>query len=112
MAKKWEPFKKAFLDQYFMDIVKEALMMEFINLVQGSMMVVQYEVKFTSLSKFVKAFFVYGRRKGKIVYVGTQTIYKEQNYRELDQGYSTMVSLDATIEEMLNETRKILNPKS
>ena len=37
VAKKWEPFKKAFLDQYFTDTTKEALRMEFINLVQGSM---------------------------------------------------------------------------
>ncbi|GFZ11681.1 hypothetical protein Acr_23g0000660 [Actinidia rufa] len=35
VAKKWEPFRKAFLDQYFTDTVKEALRMEFINLVQG-----------------------------------------------------------------------------
>ena len=32
-GKKWEPFKKAFLDQYFIDTAKEALRMEFINLV-------------------------------------------------------------------------------
>ncbi|GFY85491.1 hypothetical protein Acr_04g0002290 [Actinidia rufa] len=56
LAKKWEPFRKAFLDQYFTDIAKEALRVEFINLVQGSMTVAQYEAKFTSLSRFAKAF--------------------------------------------------------
>ncbi|GFS38250.1 hypothetical protein Acr_00g0056470 [Actinidia rufa] len=71
VAKKWEPFKKAFLDQYFTDTAKEALRMEFINLVQGSMTMAQYEAKFTSLS-----------------------------------------SAAAAIEENLNETRKIQNPKS
>ncbi|GFZ06735.1 hypothetical protein Acr_18g0009050 [Actinidia rufa] len=70
-AKKWEPFKKAFLDQYFTDTAKEALRMEFINLVQGSMTMAQYEAKFTSLSSSAVA-----------------------------------------IEETLNETRKIQNPKS
>ena len=39
MAKKWEPFKKVFLDQYFTDTANEVLRMEFINLVQGSMKV-------------------------------------------------------------------------
>ncbi|GFZ19569.1 hypothetical protein Acr_28g0002740 [Actinidia rufa] len=34
VAKKWEPFRKAFLDQYFTDIAKGAIRMEFINLVQ------------------------------------------------------------------------------
>ena len=28
VAKKWEPFKKAFLDQYFTNTAKEALRME------------------------------------------------------------------------------------
>ncbi|GFS35668.1 hypothetical protein Acr_00g0041370 [Actinidia rufa] len=35
VAKKWEPFRKAFLDQYFTNTANEALRMEFINLVQG-----------------------------------------------------------------------------
>ena len=30
--------------------------MEFINLVQGTMMVAQYEANFTSLSRFARAF--------------------------------------------------------
>ncbi|GFY91098.1 hypothetical protein Acr_07g0012940 [Actinidia rufa] len=54
-AKKWEPFKKAFLDQYFTDTANEALRMEFINFVQGSMNVAQYEAKFTSLSSAAAA---------------------------------------------------------
>ncbi|XP_057461062.1 uncharacterized mitochondrial protein AtMg00810-like [Actinidia eriantha] len=51
VVKKWEPFKKAFLDQYFTNMANEALRMEFINLVQGSMTMAQYEAKFTSLSR-------------------------------------------------------------
>ena len=65
VAKKWEPFRKAFLDQYFADMVKEALRMEFINLVQGSMNVAQYEAKFTSLSRFTKAFLSTEEKKTK-----------------------------------------------
>ena len=55
VAKKWEPFKKAFLDQYFTDMAKEALRMELIHLVQGSITMAWYEAKFTSLSRFAKA---------------------------------------------------------
>ena len=36
--------------------MKEALRMEFINLVQWSMTVAQYEAKFTSLSRFTRDF--------------------------------------------------------
>ena len=45
ITKKWEPFKKAFLDLYFIDTTKKALRMEFINLVQESMTAAQYETK-------------------------------------------------------------------
>ena len=65
MAKKWEPFWKAFLDQYFTDTAKKALRMEFINLVQGSMNVALYEAKFTSLSRFARAFVLTEEEKAK-----------------------------------------------
>ena len=56
VLKMWESFKKAFLDQYFTNTTKEALRMVFINLVQGSMTMTQYDAKFMSLSRFAKAF--------------------------------------------------------
>ena len=65
VAKKWEPFRKAFLDQYFTDTAKEALRMEFINLIQWSMNVAQYEAKFTSLSRFAMAFVSTEEEKAK-----------------------------------------------
>ena len=65
IEKKWEPFKKAFLAQYFMDTAMEALRIEFINLVQRSMTAAQYEAKFTSLSRFVKAFVATEEEKAK-----------------------------------------------
>ena len=65
MAKKWEPCRKAFLEQYFTDTTKEALRMEFINLVQGSMNVAQYEAKFTSLLRFTRAFVSKEEEKAK-----------------------------------------------
>ena len=37
-------------------MAKEALRMDFINLVQGNMMAAHYEAKFTSLSRFAKAY--------------------------------------------------------
>ena len=64
-AKKWEPFRKAFLDQYFMDTAKEALRMEFINLVQRSINVAQYEAKFTSFSRFAREFVSTKEEKAK-----------------------------------------------
>ena len=44
------------MDQYFTNTAKEALRMEFINLVQESMTIAQYEAKFTSSLRFAKAY--------------------------------------------------------
>ncbi|GFS38468.1 hypothetical protein Acr_00g0057640 [Actinidia rufa] len=112
VAKKWEPFRKAFLDQYFTDTTRESLRMEFINLVQGSMTVAQYEAKFTSLSRFAKAFVSTEEEKAKQFMRGLRPSIRNKLAGNLIKVYSTMVSAAAAIEETLNETRKITNPKS
>ncbi|GFS40196.1 hypothetical protein Acr_00g0067070 [Actinidia rufa] len=112
VAKKWEPFRKAFLDQYFTDTARESLRMEFINLVQGSMTVAQYEAKFTSLSRFAKAFVSTEEEKAKQFMRGLRPSIRNKLAGNLIKVYSTMVSAAAAIEETLNETRKITNPKS
>ncbi|GFY85487.1 hypothetical protein Acr_04g0002250 [Actinidia rufa] len=112
VAKKWEPFRKTFPDQYFTNIAKEALMMEFINLVQGSMTVAQYEAKFTSLSRFAKAFVSTDEEKAKQFMRGLRPSIRNKIAGNLIKVYSTMVSAVVAIEETLNETRKITNPKS
>ncbi|GFY95611.1 hypothetical protein Acr_10g0009960 [Actinidia rufa] len=112
VAKKWEPFKKAFLDQYFTDMAKEALRMEFINLVQGNMTVAQYEAKFTSLLRFAKAFLSTEEEKAKQFMRGLRPSIRNKIAENLIKVYSTMFSAAAAIEETLNETRKIQNPKS
>ncbi|GFY95423.1 hypothetical protein Acr_10g0008080 [Actinidia rufa] len=106
VAKKWEPFKKVFLDQYFTDTAKEALRMEFINLVQGSMTVAQYEAKFTSLSRFAKAFVSTEEEKAKQFMRGLRPSIRNKIAGNLIKVYSTMVSATAAIEGTIQ------NPKS
>ena len=48
-----------------MDTTKEALRMEFINLVKWSMIVAQYEAKFISLSRFASTFVSMEEEKAK-----------------------------------------------
>ncbi|XP_057502688.1 uncharacterized protein LOC130786393 [Actinidia eriantha] len=110
--KKWEPFKKAFLDQYFTDTAKEALRMEFINLVQGNMTVAQYEAKFTCLSRFAKAFVSTEEETAKQFIRELRPSIRNKIAGNLIKVYSTMVSSAVVIEEILNKTRKIVNPKS
>ena len=46
----WEIFKKAFHDLFFHREIKDAKVIEFINLPQGGMSVLEYSLKFTKLS--------------------------------------------------------------
>jgi hypothetical protein len=48
----WTQFKKEFDNQYFPRIIREAKAREFMDLVQGSMIVAQYAAKFMQLSRF------------------------------------------------------------
>ncbi|GFY95618.1 hypothetical protein Acr_10g0010030 [Actinidia rufa] len=109
VTKKWKPFKKAFLDQYVTDMVNEALRMEFINLGQGSMTVDQYEAKFTSLSRFARAFILKEEEKAKQFMRGLRPSIRNKIARNLIKVYLTMISSATAIEETLNETRKIQN---
>ncbi|XP_015086976.1 uncharacterized protein LOC107030091 [Solanum pennellii] len=48
----WGIFKKAFLDQFFPRLMREAKVSKFINLRQVGMSMLEYSMKFTQLSKF------------------------------------------------------------
>ncbi|GFZ21162.1 hypothetical protein Acr_29g0003240 [Actinidia rufa] len=77
-----------------------------------SMNVAQYEAKFTSLSRFAKAFVSTEEEKAKQFMQGLRPSIRNKIAGNLIKVYSTMVSSVAAIEETLNETRKIQNPKS
>ena len=47
-----EIFNKAFLDRFFPREKRESKVVEFINLLQGGMSVLEYSLKFTKLSKY------------------------------------------------------------
>ncbi|KAH0724947.1 hypothetical protein KY284_000812 [Solanum tuberosum] len=49
----WEGFKSTFLDRFFPLEMREALVLEVINLEQGEMCVKEYARRFTQLSKYV-----------------------------------------------------------
>ncbi|XP_059638925.1 uncharacterized protein LOC132281219 [Cornus florida] len=52
----WDPFVKAFYEKYFPPIYRKEKEREFILLKQNRMSVVDYEVKFTALSRFAPKF--------------------------------------------------------
>ena len=86
--------------------------MEFINSVQGSMNVAQYEAKFTNLLRFARAFVSMEEEKAKQFMWRLRPSIRNKITENLIKVYSTMVSSLAAIEETLNEMRKMMNPKS
>ena len=86
--------------------------MEFINLVQGSMTVAQYEAKFMSLSRFAKAFVLTEEEKVKQFMRELKPSIRSKIAGNLIKVYSIMVSFAAAIEETLNETREVVILKS
>ncbi|KAL8108297.1 hypothetical protein AgCh_024666 [Apium graveolens] len=49
----WERFKKLFLEKYYLKYMQNQMELKFLELKQGSMTVLEYEKKFTELSRFV-----------------------------------------------------------
>ncbi|GFY82753.1 hypothetical protein Acr_02g0009930 [Actinidia rufa] len=85
-------------------MTKKALRMEFINLVQWSINVAQYKAKFTSLSRFVKAFVSTEEEKANQFMRGLRPSIRNKIVGNLIKVYSTMVNSASAIEETLNET--------
>ena len=48
----WEKFERIFLGKYFGEVAKHAKMMEFEHLIQGTMSMLEYESRFSELSRF------------------------------------------------------------
>lgn len=59
----WEKFKVAFLDRFFPLVIREAKVLEFINLCQRRMIVKEYALKFTQLSRFAPTIVADPRKK-------------------------------------------------
>ncbi|XP_074342214.1 uncharacterized protein LOC141679679 [Apium graveolens] len=49
----WTRFKELFLEKYYLRYIQKQMEMKFLELKQGSMKVLEYEKKFTELSRFV-----------------------------------------------------------
>ena len=48
----WEEFERLFLDKYFGEVAKHAKRVEFEHLIQGTVIVLEYESRFSELSRF------------------------------------------------------------
>ena len=58
---KWELFKTAFQEIFFLREMREAKVEDFINLKQGSVAVREYSLKFVKLSRYATSLVSYSR---------------------------------------------------
>ncbi|WMV24299.1 hypothetical protein MTR67_017684 [Solanum verrucosum] len=74
----WEKFKATFLDRFFPLEIREAKVLGFINLHQGSVSVREYDLKFTQLSKYAPTMVVDSRtRMSKFVSGVSEMVVKK-----------------------------------
>ncbi|XP_040999414.1 uncharacterized protein LOC121245206 [Juglans microcarpa x Juglans regia] len=59
----WDRFKQAFLDRYFSPALREAKARQFLDLVQGTMIVERYTATFVALSRFASCLVLDEERK-------------------------------------------------
>ncbi|KAH0636401.1 hypothetical protein KY289_036316 [Solanum tuberosum] len=82
---KWERFKSAFLDRFFPLKMREAKVLEMINIRQGNMSVKEYSLKFTQLSMYAPSIVVdYSARMSKFV-LGVSELARKSSKNDLEK---------------------------
>ncbi|XP_074377139.1 uncharacterized protein LOC141718659 [Apium graveolens] len=68
----WTRFKELFLEKYYPRYMQKQMEMKFLELKQGSMTVLEYEKKFTDLSRFVTKYVDTDEEKARIFQQGLE----------------------------------------
>ena len=100
--------KKTLLQKYFTDQMKAKKEVEFNRLVQGSLFVVDYEVKFTSLTKFTDPFVHDEGRKARKFVKGLNGYIRTHMCLKRYEDYSKAVKNALNVE--VNEVKRPQEP--
>ena len=103
----WVDFRELFLAQYFPQIVQDAKLNEFMNLLQGTSTVTEYETQFTALSKFGKDFIKTGYAKCRRFEFGLQPTIRQYVVPLRHNDYSALVDAALSSEKERIDTGKI-----
>ncbi|KAF3654391.1 hypothetical protein FXO38_15181 [Capsicum annuum] len=111
----WEEFATAFLDKFFPLELREAKVLEFINLRQGNMTVKEYSLKFTQLARYAPYVVADSRsRMSKFIYGVSEGVIKECRtmmlIKEID--ISRLMVYAQQIEEAKNKEREKENKRT
>ena len=106
-AMTWEEFHELFMGKYFLASTRHAKAWEFLESKQGTMMVLEYVVKFTELARFTDDYVAIDMAKVRKFEDGLKLSIRGKIVGLLLQDMDLMVKTFMTIEREIDDARNI-----
>ncbi|RVW72383.1 Transposon Ty3-I Gag-Pol polyprotein [Vitis vinifera] len=107
----WEEFERIFLGKYFGEVAKHAKRMEFEHLIQGTMSVLEYESRFSELSRFTLGMISEEGEKARRFQQGLRPAIRNRLVPLAIRDYSELVKRALLVEQDIDETNQIREQK-
>ncbi|MQL71641.1 hypothetical protein Taro_003967, partial [Colocasia esculenta] len=105
----WDMFVRLFRAKFVPEHIQERMEQEFLSLAQGSMTVLEYEARFSELSKYASHIVVDERRKTKKFMMGLKPSLRTRlvalDQRTLDEALSAACRQEGEMEQYLEEKK-------
>ncbi|MQL91459.1 hypothetical protein Taro_024070 [Colocasia esculenta] len=105
----WDEFVRLFRAKFIPEHIQDRMEQEFLSLTQGSMTVLEYEVRFAELSKYAPHIVTDERRKAKKFVMGLKPSLRTRlvpfDHRTLDEALSAACRQEGEMEQYLEEKK-------
>ncbi|MQL72150.1 hypothetical protein Taro_004483 [Colocasia esculenta] len=105
----WDEFVRLFWAKFVPEHVQDRMEQEFLSLAQGSMTVLEYEARFSELSKYAPHIVADERRKTKKFVMGLKPSLRTRlvalDHRTLDEALSAACRQEGEMEQYLEEKK-------
>ena len=107
----WEEFERIFLGKYFGKVAKHTKRMKFEHLIQGTMSVLEYESRFSELSRFALGMISEEGEKTRRFQQGLRPAIRNRLVPLAIRDYSELVKRALLVEQDIEETNQIREQK-
>ncbi|MQL92624.1 hypothetical protein Taro_025251 [Colocasia esculenta] len=105
----WDAFVRLFRDKFVLEHIHDKMEQEFLSLTQGSITVLEYEARFSELSKYAPHIVEDERRKTKKFVMGLKPSLRTRlvafDHRTLDEALSAAYRQEGEMEQYLEEKK-------
>ncbi|MQL90465.1 hypothetical protein Taro_023055 [Colocasia esculenta] len=105
----WDEFVRLFRAKFVPEHIQDRMEQEFLSLAQGSMTVLEYEARFSELSKYAPHIMADERRKTKKFVMGLKPSLRTRlvafDHRTLDEALSAACRQEGEMEQYLEEKK-------